>query len=98
MKTGIVHSSYGDITIDMRDGSVIDHGMNDEYKDVVRFDLDEYFRTYPNESRDVVDEFDILDLGGWSADGSYMDPAHDWRRDCAAERASQKAGTLNVIR
>lgn len=85
MKTGIVHSSHGDITINLDTGDVISHNNNGNYTDVVRFDLQEYFQHYSGEEQNQVNEFDILDLGYWFRDDKlalvYEAPDHQWRQE-----------------
>jgi hypothetical protein len=96
MKTATVHSSHGDITIDAQTGVVISHGNNTEYADIARFDLEEYRAQYPDEKE--VRGYDILDLGYFLKDGTYEEPDHHWRRDCAIERQMVADGQVQVWR
>ena len=62
MKTAIVHSSYGDITIEYDSGKVISTNPADSYYDnIIRFDVDEYEKHYGTKEN----EYDILDIGTW---------------------------------
>lgn len=58
---GIVRSSNGDIEID-DNGEILDD-PEDSAGGIIRFDLDEYKRTYGE--LDPSGEYDILDLGYW---------------------------------
>jgi hypothetical protein len=77
-----VHSSHGILVIDA--SGVVDCGVSsydgEELRGITRFDLDEWERYW---KMPLPDCFDILDLGYWSANGAYEEPALDWRRDLA---------------
>lgn len=88
-----VGSSHGNFTVKVDDGSVTQADFfnpNDEdakaLKDIVRFDVGEWRRAYPDEKIEPGDSIDILDLGSWSKDGSYEPPMADWRSDFAQYR------------
>jgi hypothetical protein len=91
-----VHSSWGDLVVDPTTGDVNaaeSHYETERPEDVVfpslsirniyRFDLAEWRRTYPGRERDSVD---ILDLGYWTTRAPlpgfvYVAPAHEWREE-----------------
>jgi hypothetical protein len=88
-KTGVVHSSGGDITIDLVNGKVLSFeldGEDPEYREVFEnirnFDLKEYVEHYPDEAGET--QFDILDLGYWLKDGYYEPPEPDFRENVAS--------------
>lgn len=82
-----VIGSHGTFTADLKTGEVREHfphfgeAMDDAevhgYPDIVRVDVDEYRRAYPDEEVDTVD---ILDIGYWLTDGRYEPPEPDYRR------------------
>jgi hypothetical protein len=80
MKTYNVISSNGELTLDVF-GKVIDVslyvGGNDYLVYIVKVDFGEYIGTYG--SLPDCGEFDILDLGYWSIDGSYDPPCQAHR-------------------
>jgi hypothetical protein len=65
-KNAIVHSSHGDIEIN-KDGIPL---LKEEWVCEVRFDLEEYAKTYPDEP--YPDEYDILDLCAWYYNGDNV--------------------------
>jgi len=71
-KEGIVHSSYGDIAIDLTNGKVIDVRTEEvewrQWVDTIdHFDLKEYRKFYKEHYNNDGEhaEFDILDIGFW---------------------------------
>ena len=73
-----VHSSYGTLVVDalgwgQRNESEYD---GDVLKDIERFDLKEYKSRWHDESE--TDTLDILELGYWITDGSYIPPLFYW--------------------
>lgn len=78
-KTVMIYGSNGymDITAD---GTVVKlydtHGATD-YNDIVKFDVEEYKKFY--NVKELPTDQDILDYGLWRKDGTYEEPAHEWR-------------------
>jgi hypothetical protein len=93
-KQAYVTSSNGVVTIDAMTGAVLEVELYEgcELPNILHFDLDEYYRTYPDERREDVGDYDILDLGYTylSETGAvcYEGPALDWRTEYA-RRLSQ---------
>ena len=89
MKKAHVNSSNGRVTIDALTGVVLEIELCDDgdLPDIVHFDLDEYYQTYPDERREVMRAYDILDLGYTYVSETgivcYETPAYDWRKDFA---------------
>ena len=87
-----ISSSNGTVTIDAMTGVVLEVDILDdcELPDITHFDLDEYYQTYPEENREDVRNYDILDLGYTYVSETgvpcYEYPAHDWRDEYAKER------------
>lgn len=52
------------------------------YDDIVRFDVEEWRRTYPSEEPEGMD---ILDIGFWTPEGVYTGPELDWREEYRAD-------------
>jgi len=80
MKTITAFSSHGTIDFDSETGLVISQTL-DECNDccpnnIGTFDVKEYARTYGHKPDTDID---ILDLGYWLKDGTYEEPAYDWR-------------------
>lgn len=86
-RIGTVHSSLGDIEIDLDTGKPISittfEGITKAdikgLKVIDRFDLDEYFAHYPKEDRLAVTEFDILDLAYFAVGGDWVTAEEDFR-------------------
>jgi hypothetical protein len=77
-----VHSSHGDIELDW-EGKIVSPtpaSFDENYGDVVRFDLAEYKKYYAGLSSEKYMEFDILDLGFWLENGKYEPAEDDWRK------------------
>jgi hypothetical protein len=81
------HSSSGSIEFESETGIVTlfnldkedDHKPSpDDYKEIVKVDIEEYERTYGHKPNHDVD---ILDIGYWYIDGEYEEPCFDWRSD-----------------
>lgn len=85
-----IFSSHGTLTIDSQSGDVIrceSDKCNDNCIDkILRFDLTEY-RSHYKVSDLPPDGIDILDIGYWNTDGTYEEPAHDWREETNQMRA-----------
>jgi hypothetical protein len=81
-----VNSSHGTLVIDA-DGNVVKGSVydDDELKNIVRFDLEEYRKQYPDEPE--PSSYDILDLGYWTDQGKYEPPDEDWRSARKVESA-----------
>ena len=91
MRTGTVHSSHCDITINMETGDVVEVQMHPgstredaaTFAKIIQFDLTEYFNYYYLEYPSATKEFDILDLGYLSMNSRgiyhYEPPAADYR-------------------
>jgi hypothetical protein len=86
-QTASVTGSWGTLIVDPFDGHVF--RLENEpteyeagetgYRDIVRIDIAEWLKAYPNES-----EFkgaDILDVGHWFRDGTYEAPELEWRKE-----------------
>lgn len=85
MKTSTAHSSHGAITFKSKSGFVTSYQRNNVsdpeslfLAQIIRFDTAEYTRFY---NRPLPPDIDILDLGYWSANGSYEEPAANWRNE-----------------
>lgn len=85
-----VHSSHGDVVIDVNTGAVVRVELNDSEDEegwpiaaIACFDMDEYFAHYKDESREKIRDFDILDLGYTNANGSKVEPDQDFRASAA---------------
>lgn len=80
--TGIIYNGKtGPVTIDLE---TITYLLSIE-----RFNLSEYAEYYGKEDDE---EFDILDLGYWTTDGTYEPPVEEWRKQIEKELASRKEG------
>ena len=84
---GIVHSSYGEIEIDLTTGKVTDvYSEDNSWRDytlnqISKFDLDEY-RKYYNDLEGEDTEFDILDIGFWEKDrNQFYPPGKQFRKE-----------------
>lgn len=78
--------NYGEIDVDAATGEVVvyrpEEGGEPDYADIVRVDLDERRRWYAAKGLPLSDPQpggDILDVGFWTSDGTYEEPADDWR-------------------
>ena len=74
-----VISSNGTFTIN-NDGEIIAEFYIEPHK-IVKFDIKEYFQTYPNEVGCDSFTIDILDIGYWTSDGYYEKPEPEFRDD-----------------
>jgi hypothetical protein len=84
-------SSHGCILFNPDTGVVVDYDLDntpdaESYKNIERFDLDEY-KKHHGCNHVIGADIDILDLGYWLKDGTYEEPAHDWREE--ANKLSQ---------
>jgi hypothetical protein len=95
---GIVHSSHGTLEIDDtgkvtgiiadgKTGAIIlpNEGLSFLFT-IERFNLKEYGEHY---SESGHTEFDILDLGYWTTDGTYEPPVEQWRKQIEEELAKK---------
>lgn len=80
-----INSSNGTLMIDSETGEVSVEESdydNDDLRQIVRFDLDEWRKEYPGEE---CEGGDILDFGYWSKreDGEwiYEPPVEEWRKE-----------------
>ena len=91
--TGVLASSNGDIVFDTVTGNVIEVREVDTsvsaLSDIVRVDVEEWLRQYPDEVALLPNTHDILDFGLWRKDGSYDPPSPMWRAEWA--RPAQRA-------
>lgn len=82
METTTLFSSHGEVIIQTPNGNIVEHNVDsDSYiNDVERFDIAEYndwhFRQFGIQP-DLA-ELDILNLGMFMKDGSYVE-ANEWR-------------------
>ncbi len=87
-----IHGSYGDLLIDAADGTVHayrpDGDEEPSYANIARFDLAE-FRTWAETASPKwinSDELDILDIGYWMKDGTYVSADAESRSDAAVKQ------------
>lgn len=85
-----IWGNYGKLDVRADTGAVIEYEPDRSepehaYAEIVRFDLEEWGRTYPNET---CEGGDILDFGYWyrRMDGfvDYEPPCEDWREEFRA--------------
>lgn len=85
-----VSSSHGNFKVNPDTGEILELELFDEhdpesqdYKNIAKFDMAEWKKTYgakwPPEDPAGMN-VDILDLGAWLTDGSYVPPDEEWRR------------------
>ena len=86
-----IESSWGEVTTDDQ-GNVVeldvlevdDDGERCYLLDVAKFDIAEWDIFYENRFKEPSpkpSEFDVLDLGYWCKDGTYVEPNHKWRNE-----------------
>jgi hypothetical protein len=77
----MVFSSNGELVIDAEGKVIVAESKyyNDNLKNIVRFDLEEYRKYYQGEP--APSSYDILDLGYWTDTGQYEPPEMDWRKN-----------------
>lgn len=79
----LMHGSYGTLSVDQNDGTVIRHDDapdygDEDYKDIVKFDLEEFRQWLAQNAPEFADivvpggEFDIVDVGFWLDNGEYV--------------------------
>lgn len=77
-----IYSSHGELTINEQ-GEVIecdcDNCDDNCIDNIAKVDVEEW-KKYHNVTELPTDGIDILDLGYWTKDGRYDEPAHDWRQ------------------
>jgi hypothetical protein len=77
-----VRGSCGMLVVDCSTGYILEvrhDGKDKKYDDIQRFDVAEWLAEYPGESLAGTCN-DILDLGYWMNDGTYVEPCYDWRK------------------
>jgi hypothetical protein len=99
--TTTLESSWGFVTILTPTGVILETNVCDipnekcYILDIDRFDISEYndwfFRRYGWQPQ--LDSIDILELGYWNKDGTYIVPSN-WRYEIRED--SEKDGTLTV--
>ena len=99
--TTTLESSWGFVTILTPTGVILETNVwdipNEKFYilDIDRFDISEYndwfFRRYGWQPQ--LDSIDILELGYWNKDGTYIAPSN-WRYEIRED--SEKDGTLTV--
>jgi hypothetical protein len=80
-----VGGNHGVLTVATATGEVLEQtGCMDSLCDcgegypLVRIDVEEWTHTYGHEPCGYVD---VLDVGGWTASGEYVEPEEDYRAD-----------------
>ena len=68
----------GDILEYDHEGNLPDPDGETGYSDIVRLHIAEWRNTYPGEE---PTHMDVLDIGGWTLDGDYFPPEHEWREE-----------------
>lgn len=99
--TTTLESSWGFVTILAPTGKILESNCTDYFEqkcyilDIDRFDLAEFndwfFRRYGWQPQ--LDSIDILELGYWLKDGTYVPPSN-WRYEIREEL--EKDGTLTI--
>ena len=77
-----VYSSHGEISVN-KAGYVIESNIGGEYEHIIRFDLVEHANWWAiktGSKSELLDEYDILDLGSWDNSGRYYQPDFSFRR------------------
>jgi hypothetical protein len=72
------YSSLGSFTFDPISGEVFISELASEMDTPIRVDIAEYKRYYGTEFNEGVD---ILDIGYWIENGSYVPAENDWREE-----------------
>jgi hypothetical protein len=90
-----VRTSNGEITMDGNTGKVlnvvVDPDEDDMIQNIDKFDINEYKKYH--KVKVLPSSIDILDLGYWMKDGTYEEPAQDWREMIAdMEKGNYAAG------
>lgn len=88
--TAMARGSWGAVEFDTTTGNVValhdepasyivENGVEERgYRDIVKVDVAEWRKTYPNET---LGDVDVLDVGYWIRGGSYEPPVEDWRAE-----------------
>lgn len=82
MRTSVGYSSYGTLVFDADTGDVFPEqvSLDPDFGEIpARVNVAEWQRRYPGE--DICLGNDILDYGYWMADGTYVPPAEEWRKE-----------------
>ena len=82
MRTAAGYSSYGTLVFDADTGAVFPEqvSLDPDFGEIpVKVDVEEWNRRYPGQ--DICLGNDILDYGFWFADGRYVPPAEEWRKE-----------------
>lgn len=87
-----VSSSNGELKVDVTTGDVVSCFMGEGGEgidQIQRFDVAENEK-YNGREIEEGDDLDILDFGYWCKDGTYEEPAHDWREETIKIRSQHK--------
>jgi hypothetical protein len=92
-ETFTVASSAGELTVRLSDGAVVAKTIHDPEDDsglgtIVRVDVEEFARRYPDRPLTHLDTIDVQDLVSWSDDGEIHEPDEEWRAEREELRAS----------
>ncbi|CCV12976.1 hypothetical protein [Mesorhizobium sp. STM 4661] len=70
--------NWGTLVVNAETGEVEDHHLNGSgYQHIKKFDIAEYTKAY---GQPPVGDLDILDLGYWAGDGTYIE-ADEYHRE-----------------
>ncbi len=104
-----VFGNYGTITVDAVTGLVLKYDKDEQecetiakypghdntgYGNIVRFDLEEWKRFYPDEE---LCGGDIMDWGFWKQDGTYYAAEDSWRQDFLADRDDAPVAIPHIV-
>jgi hypothetical protein len=81
----IALSSHGEIEFDGTTGQIVENKTKG-YINIARFDVEEWKEYYKGEK--LEGDIDILDLGYWETNGTYVPPVEAWRQDFKCQRQS----------
>lgn len=91
-----IRTSNGTIEMDPKTGAatkiIVDDGGDKYIAKIEKFDIEEYKKFY--NVTELPNSIDILDLGYWMKDGTYEEPAFDWREEMAA--GFEKGGKVKL--
>lgn len=92
-----VFGNWGTLVCCSASGNVLEYKRGgdwekpgDGYDAIIVCDVAEWRQAYPAESLDGM-SMDILDIGTWESDGSYVGPELDWRKDFRADTGREIA-------
>lgn len=93
-----IFGSHGRLKVSPVDGAVVGRdprGSEDDedsgYPKIVRIDLAEYRQHYDLPADAEIESIDILDVGFWVKDGTYVPPDHEYRQWCRDNEAMTRA-------